>query len=1251
VSKPSFTQQELERLLSAAQDAMQRAEIKQAIALYRCVLDLDSQHVMANYWLGVLILKVASPQEALPHLELAASKHPEFPDFHLDLGLACQALGQTERANLCFEAARRASPGNSTEQLDLAKTLERAGKLNEAIEACRRGLALFPRSAGLHQTLAGLHLRQNCWPEALKIWQNLLQLRPDCASTHLAFGQNCYQAGDFPRAREAFQRTVELQPSLVSALLDLGLTWQKLGQPDRAFDCFQKGLQADPAQSEVHKALGDLYRETKRWDDANNAWRKAVELRPDYADAWQNLGLGLEHQGRLEEALACHRRVLQLRPNEATAHRYLGMVCQDLGDLEAAGKAYHEALRLKPNDAETRWQIFSLLAARGEFPGAWEEHEWRLKLKNRTTPRQDFSQPKWDGQDLEGRTILVYSEQGFGDSIQAVRYIPLLRKRGARVSLWCPPGLVSLLRTVPGVTDVFSQLSAANPFDFHLPLMSLPRAFGTTLATIPRHVPYLHAPSDSTVTLPAAPGTLPKVGLVWCGSQSQPNDRRPVPFECLSPLLALTGIRYYSLQLGPRAADLRRSEAAGRVIDLGPQLTDFATTAAVIEQLDLVITMDTAVAHLAGALGKPVWVLLSWAPDWRWLLHREDSPWYPTMRLFRQNRQAGWPEVVARVRQALTEWMARDDPPAPLKQRLGLGLAHHQAGRWPDAEACYRQVLEIDSRQPDALRFLGVLERQRGHWEPARQWLEKALQIQPGSAYILHDLGLVWFELGRLDEAIATYQRAIELAPKFPEAHYHLGNAYYAARKPQQAEASYQRALEQQPDLVEARYNLGLLAQEAGRPRDAILHYQQTLQLQPKHPDALLNLGLSLKDAGQVREAQACLQKSLAMDPANTKARVNLAAILAAQARHLAGQNDLLQAAKLCEEAVVEQPSWPEVWVNLGVIRQAMGQVTRAIECFQRALDLQPDNADARYNLGIAELLTGQFDSGWKNYEARWQTKNPIFATRHFPQPRWQSEALEGRTLLVYAEQGHGDTIQFARYVPLLARMGARVLLESPPSLRTLLTGLEGVTEVFSVGVPPPAFDLQIPLLSLAFRMKTTLQTIPQEIPYLHPPRDDRITWPATAGARRKIGLVWCGSGNQPNDRRPIPIEVMSPLLALEGVQFYSLQLGARSADLRRLESVGHIVDLSPQLTDFAATASAIAKLDLIITVDTAVAHLAGAMGRPVWVLLPAVPDWRWLLEREDSPWYPTMRLFRQKSPGAWTEVIDRVLAALAGRV
>lgn len=357
---------------------------------------------------------------------------------------------------------------------------------------------------------------------------------------------------------------------------------------------------------------------------------------------------------------AAYRRALALQPQHVGALTNLGRAFQKQAQPQEAIVCFERALALKPDLPEAHWGLATQRLLLGDFARGWEEYEHRWALPENQGLRREFAAPRWDGDDIAGRTILLHVEQGIGDTLQFVRYAPLLARRGARVIVLCQPPLKRLLMEM----DDISVVADGEPlpgFDLHLPLMSLPRLFGTTLATIPADVPYLRT---DPVDVRAWNGRLGgkdqfKIGLVWAGNRRHLNDRnRSCTLEALAPLAAVPGIRLYNLQKGEAATEIRNAPTNMDFVDLNGELVDFADTAAVITCLDLVITVDTAVAHLAGALARPAWLLLPFAPDWRWMLAREDSPWYPSLRLFRQNQAGDWGGVLTAVINALRQRMS-----------------------------------------------------------------------------------------------------------------------------------------------------------------------------------------------------------------------------------------------------------------------------------------------------------------------------------------------------------------------------------------------------------------------------------------------------------------------------------------------------------------------------------------------------------------------------------------------------------------
>ena len=541
---------------------------------------------------------------------------------------------------------------------------------------------------------------------------------------------------------------------------------------------------------------------------------------------------------------------------------------------------------------------------------------------------------------------------------------------------------------------------------------------------------------------------------------------------------------------------------------------------------------------------------------------------------------------------------------------LRSALAHHREGRLDAAEGLYRQALKLESRHHDALRLLGVVLHQRRHLDDAQDILEQAVQAPPVSDEARRELASVYLESSialigenKLAKAAAVLCRLIALQPDHDVAHLNLAVALEGLERMDEAEQVAQKALQLSPQNPQAHLFLGALCMKRDRLSDAAPHLNHASQLDPVSSAAAIS---TLREL--LRIGARGWEKLLASDP-----------------QHF------------------------EALRYLGKIRFFERRPLEAIELLERALVIQPGDPHTEYNLAFSELITGRFESGWKHYESRLRTGQKEFLQREFAEQRWTGEPVHGRRILVHAEQGTGDTIQFVRYIPLVAERGGTVIFECQRSLVPLLRDLPGASAIIAQGEPLPEFELQVPLLSLPGIFQTTLATIPNQAPYLKVPDTVQVQLPATPPGRLRIGIVWAGNPSMQIDLdRSMPLSALAPLWAEGTASFFSLQVGPAAAQLACLPEGSAIMDLRPILINYAATAAAIEQLDLVITVCTSVAHLAGALGKRTWVLLSYGADWRWLLDRSDSPWYPTMRLFRQKRLHDWNSVVEEAAAELA---
>ncbi|SMG28217.1 tetratricopeptide repeat protein [Paraburkholderia susongensis] len=569
--------------------------------------------------------------------------------------------------------------------------------------------------------------------------------------------------------------------------------------------------------------------------------------------------------------------------------------------------------------------------------------------------------------------------------------------------------------------------------------------------------------------------------------------------------------------------------------------------------------------------------------------------------------------------------------PANLLQQLDLMLRQAVAlqcnGALVEAEELYREILELKPRHVDALRWLGELALQTGRLQEGADLLNKALAVDAKQASVHSNLAYALNALQRYDEALARADRALALQPKFADALNNRGNALAALNRPLDALASFDRALALAPDFAAAWNNRACVLRDLGRASDALDSCERALALQPNYPDAWSNRGNALGDLNQPQEAERSYRRALEL-----------------------------------------APGFVDAWNNLGLAQIDLNRREEALSSYERALALNPASAETHWNQALCLLQMGRFEAGWRAYEWRWERNRIKTGKRGFAQPLWLGDfPLAGKTILLHAEQGLGDTLQFCRYAALVAKLGAKVVLEVPAPLIRLLSTLDGPARVIEAGQSLPPFDCHCPLLSLPLALRTNEANIPSSTPYLFADAAATSEWREridgfdadTNAAHRqpkqlKVGLVWAGENRahiaelrRIDARRSIAFEQFAPLLDVPNVRFFSVQKGAAAQQLAESTQRDRVADYTDLLHDFADTAALVANLDLVISVDTSTAHLAGALDRPVWILNRFDTCWRWMLERSDTPWYPRARLFRQPALGDWDSVIEAVREAL----
>ncbi|CAO3382935.1 tetratricopeptide repeat protein [Azospirillum argentinense] len=1298
------------------------------------------------------------------------------------------------------------------------------GRHSRAARCFARVMLLAPdRAQAMHNLAESLRLTGRKGRASIA-FTRALRLRPDYPRALTAFALMMHDQGTGRGARHLAARALIADPAFAMGWRNLAVLFQPLNQPEAMVRMLRRAVLSDPANAGLQAAHGIALCEIKETRRGQEALRRAVALDPGGVEALGRLASGLMQAGDCDGALLASSRCRRVDPTAADADTQDSLTWMMMGDFRRGTAAIRRALTLDPgnsgvlinaalllharnaSDESMRWSKRALrldptstvgrfnlsmtLLQRGDFARGWALYEARWSMGGAGYPNHA---PAWDGSPLNGRSILLTAEQGHGDTLHFVRYATLLAERGGRVFLHVQPLLKRLLANTPGVTAVHGMDEEPPACDLCAPLLSLPRLVGTRLDSIPAAMPYLRA---SAADRPAWRERLAgerrlKVGLVWAGEPrkgdfkaNSVDRRRSLTLAALAPLAGVQGVVFYSLQIGEAGAQAKAPPPGMEVVDWTGHIRDFADTAAFIDELDLVVTVDTSVCHLAGGLGKPVWVLSRFDACWRWLGHREDSPWYPTMRLFHQEEPGVWEPAIARLAGALAtlaggrlaggrlaggrsagsearrQGVDRGALPSdalPSGAGLAAALAAHRSGRLPEAAAGYRRVLAADPAQGDALHLLGLTALAAGDRDGAGRWLGRAVAVEPGRAVFRNSLGERHRSADRVEAAGHSYRQATMLDPGYAEPWVNLAKLSVAAGRPgdgirqarravrlspglpdswrglthaalEQGEVTLaeragrralalapadgealghaarlagrrgerdlaerllgrvlplapdsaavwreradlrlkagghaaalpmlQRALALAPDFPEALNNLGGALLGLRRREEAGRQYRRAIQLRPGYPDPWSNAGSALQERGETAQALAHYRRAVALSPDHPVAYANMGETIRSSA---AGLADFRTAEALCRRALTLVPGHGAALNALSVLCLDLRRLEEAEAGFRTLLGRDPQSPQARFNLSLVLLTSGRLREGWEHYEERWRIGE--IPVPKAPGRLWTGEPLEGRSILLHAEQGHGDTLQFVRYAPLVAARGGRVHLAVHNGLRRLMERIPGLEGVYDLYGGLPATELHCPLLSLPRAFGTELGSIPAAVPYLTADAAEVERWRARlpADGRLKVGLVWSGDprphspkANAVDRRRSLTLAALAPLAAAGDALFVSLQKGSPAAQAKDPPPGMELIDPMDAVTDFADTAALMRCLDLVVTVDTSVAHLAGGLGLPVWVLSRHSGCWRWLNRRTDSPWYPTLRLFHQPGPGDWEPAVAELAGALSERL
>jgi tetratricopeptide (TPR) repeat protein len=1029
-------------------------------------------------------------------------------------GIEHHRRGMLDRAARLYEQALEAEPSEADAHHLLGVIAHQRGDHATAVERIRRALALDETNAAYHSNLGVAYRSLGRTADALAALRRAIELFPDSSGIRLNLGNVLKDGSDFAAAAVEFRRVIE----------------------------------QDPGTDEAWSGLGEAFRGLGECSEARRCHERAVELAPRSADAHYGLGLTLRHEGQVLAAVDCFLRTVCLRPDFFDAHVNLANAYEDLGRFPQAEAAFARALRLKPESPIVHFNRALALLRQGDLERGWREYEWRWRHNGK--PRI-FSEPEWDGGHDPDRTVLVYSEQGIGDEVMFASCFGEVIARSGRCLIECEPRLLRLFsRSFPSATffprtgQIDPRAAGVPPWDAQIAAGSLPRLLRPRIESFPRHSGYL-VPNPAQVSQWRERferlGAGLVVGVAWRGGKDPATRRRrSTTLAQWAPLFRIPGIAFVNLQYGDCAAELAQSRSElGVVLHEWPEadpLGELDGPAAQIAALDLVISVDNASVHLAGALNIPVWTLLPFAGDWRWFTDRSDTPWYPSMRLCRHSSPEGppdekWNEPLGEVAGRLAE-LARTRAASDFSR----GTCFHDSGMLAEAIDAYR----------------------------------RAAALEPGNAQTLNNLGAAWKQAGRTDLAGAAYHAAL-----------------------------------------------------AADPRSSV---------------AWFNLGNSHREENHLEEAVRCYREALAV------------------------ADDRFGREPRCQSTDANGPDEAQkILVNLAVALKDLRRFPEALECLEQVLAENAELPEARFDRSLIWLSQGKLAEGWDEYEWRLKSEPPV----NRPLPDSGSQSRTGRPVRVLAEQGIGDQVMFASCLGDFARTAGDCTVECDPRLMPLLArsfpALRFVAKATFVIPPrqghPPADDALVAFIgSLPRHTRQRIEDFPKTAGYLQADTTRVAAWRGRlnrGGSGVKVGIAWKGGKDRETElKRSIPLAEWGPLFAVPGVRFVNLQHGPAAADAliaRQRFGVtlddGNDCDPLSDLDDFCAK---IAALDLVISVDNSTVHLAGALGRPVWTLLPFSCDWRWMQAGDATPWYPTMRLWRCRSAGDWSDVLRRAARLLA---
>jgi tetratricopeptide (TPR) repeat protein len=1196
----------------------QLGNFEAAIAAYQKAIEIDPGALQAHFELASIFLQLNQPQAVIHYCQQIIAIDPLHAEAHWMCGVALTQVNSLDEAISHLHQAIAFKPDYANAFSSLGAIYVLQGKLDEAIAYLQRGRVFAPNSVDLLYNLAGALKQKEKWYEALDYYQQIIKIQPNYALAYQKCGEILVEDNQIEAAIDYFQKLLGYQGDnpIANRLCRLALpvlygSEEEIGYwRYRYEEGLQKYIDACDLSTEKSQKLAlagisyctnfYLTYQAKNDLDLQRQYAEFVQrvMAANYPQWTQPIEMPLLQEGEkirigyISPNLKAHAGVAWslgwLRHRDRSKFEvysyFTGKFPDETTVLFQAESDYfrHISDRFEEICQQVRQDNLHILV----FPDIGMDAQSLKLAVLRLAPVQCAC---WGHPITSGSPNIAYFLSGdLMEPENAQSHYSEILVRLPKLGFYYPkpqlPGVRKTRKDFNIPEDAVVYL-ACQSFYKYLPQHD--RIFVEIAQRVPnakfvflcRTTPHIHAQFHQRLQKAFAAAEL-DVDRFCILLPKQTGD------DYLSVHLA-SDIFLDSIGWSGGNTSLEAIACGLPIVTLPGEFMRGRHTYAMLKILAMEDTIAQNEAEYVG-----IAVRLAQDPDWR-------ADVVERMR----SRHGDLYEDTTCVR-ALEDFYVAVTSSQKSEEILSEGISHQQAGRLEEARRQYRKILWRQPHDFNALYLSGTIAYRLGNNRDAIRYLRQTIFLRGDHAEAHKKLGDIFLEQGETSEAIAAYQNAVAHKPEYFDAHFNLANLFWQTGDSERAAFHYEQVIAHNPNFVLAYSNLGAVFHAQGKIEEATDCLRRALEIGSDLAEANYNLGTMLFKQGKSESALPYLQKAVALNPQSAEAR-NV----------------------------------------LGNSLREQGQLSAAIDCYKEAIELNPDYAEAHRNLGTALLTLGDFQQGLDEYEWRWQM--PIFQqdpASSLIQPLWDGSDLAGKSILIHSEQGYGDTLQFIRYLSLLKERNASVVVACPSPLIRLLSHMEGIEAIADRYDSLPATNWRIPLMSLPHLFGTTLESIPNRIPYISAPETIEREFRAPQH-NIHVGIVWASkAGHLTANKRSCPFNLLSLILSIPGIYFYSLQKDVPDSERHLLEAHHErITDLGHQIGDFADTAGLISKMDLIITVDTAIAHLAGAMGKPVWVLLPHTSDWRWLLDRDDSPWYPTMRLFRQKQIGNWEGVITRV--------